>query len=232
MVPVEGSAGLVWAGAPRVIVSAKRLMAVAGAAAGRGAASGAGAWTPGWVALRRRPWAASTNLARLKSSSLIAGLAEDDVGELDVAVEDAVAVGRREAAGEADAELERPLPGQGQGQLGEALAAQRFGDEVGSVVELADAVDGDHVGVLDPRGGAGLDDEALAGLGLIAVMNLIANEAVEHAVAGEVDLAHGAAADLADELVLLHLVGRRPVVVVEHRAPPLRTSGRSRWRGA
>jgi hypothetical protein len=60
----------------------------------------------------------------------LAGLAAHGVGELDVAMEHAHAVGAGEAAGEADAELEELLPGDGALEVVEALAADVLADDV------------------------------------------------------------------------------------------------------
>jgi hypothetical protein len=97
----------------------------------------------------------------------LAGLAAHGVGEFDVAMEHAHAVGAGEAAGEADAELEEFLPGdRARLQVVEADAADVLADDVEPALELADAVDRHHVGVLDAGGGAGLGQEAFAGAGV------------------------------------------------------------------
>ncbi len=83
----------------------------------------------------------------------------DGVGRLDVAVEHAPPVRGREPAREAHPDLQRALPGDGLGQLRQALPAHVLGDEVRLPGHLADAVHGHHVGVEQPRDRARLDEE-------------------------------------------------------------------------
>jgi hypothetical protein len=85
------------------------------------------------------------------------------------------------------------------------LAAQVLEDQVGRALVLAPVVDGDDVGVIEARGGAGLDVEAAPILvGERAVVaarhELDGDVAPELQVAGEVDRAETAAAEPADDL--------------------------------
>ncbi len=135
-------------------------------------------------------------------------LGDEDVGRLDVPVDDAVGVGGGQAVGDLRGERE----GLGGGEraaldLGpEALAvAKGHGDEHAPVLALPDLVDGADVGIVEDRGRLGLVDEALAGLvvvGQLEGQELEGHGAPQLDVVGLVDDAHAAAADLAEDTVL------------------------------
>ena len=74
----------------------------------------------------------------------------------------AAAVGGGEPAREAEPDLDEPRRRHRLWQLGERAAVDELGDEIGAAPHLADAMDGDDVGVREPRDGARLDEELLA----------------------------------------------------------------------
>ena len=88
-----------------------------------------------------------------------------DVLGLQVAVDDGARVGRGEAVGDLDRDREERLQRQraARQQLAQALPLDQLHDDVGGLVDLADLVDGDDVGVGDGGGGAGLLLEPLRG---------------------------------------------------------------------
>ena len=139
---------------------------------------------------------------------------DDDVGGLDVAVEDAAPVRGGEPAREVDADGERAAPFERPRQRGERLAAHELADEVRLLGVLADAVDGDDVGMLDARRRARLDEEALArrGVGLEVGDELDGHVTGEHRVLGEVHLAHLPRAERREEDVVVELFGGLPAV--------------------
>ena len=134
-------------------------------------------------------------------------LGDEDVGRLDVAVDDAARVGGGQAVGDLGGDGQGLGRGQGAAlDLGpQALAAaEGHGDEHAPVLALADLVDGADVRVVEDGGGLGLVDEALAGLGVVDELRgqeLEGDGAAELEVVGLVDDAHAAAADLAEEAI-------------------------------
>ena len=116
------------------------------------------------------------------------------------------------------------------GRLEVVAADEPHGVEGAAVVVGAQAVDRHDAGVFEPAGDLGLDDEAgplvLVG-GVVVLDPLQRHDAVELAVAGDVDLAEGAAVVEADDLEAalgvgplgLHVPveGRRPVGLVRRR---------------
>ena len=124
-------------------------------------------------------------------------VAEEEVGGLDVAVDEPAAVGVVEAPGglEADEEgLRRGEAGAAVEHGPEAPAAEVLGDEVGGAAVVAPVVDGEDVGVVQGRRGLGLGPEATE----------------EGVVVGErlVEHLHGDAALQADVVGQEHLGGR------------------------
>ncbi len=134
---------------------------------------------------------------------------EHDVVRLDVAVDDAAAVGVGECTADVDENLanlrrgECPAPGE---HAGERLAAQELHDEVDHPPALADAVDGDDAGVLELGGGAGFALEALDEL-LVERQregkDFDGDVALELALARLEDDRHAPAPELVEDFVLL-----------------------------
>ena len=127
---------------------------------------------------------------------------EEDVGGFEVAVDEAVLVGVAEGFAELGGELDGFFEGFGFAFL-EARAFDQLHDEVGHVLVLADVVDGDHVRVAEGGRGAGLAEEALAGVAdlVVGAEDLDRHRALEVRVPGAEDDAHAAAADLLVEAV-------------------------------
>ena len=104
----------------------------------------------------------------------VAVLVEQDVVDLDVAVDDAFAVGEAERARDVDAHADEHRLG----QLGDDLEAvgqslgQEVHGEVHGVAVFADREDLDDVGVAEPGGGRGLAAEALLELLVAGVLGL------------------------------------------------------------
>ena len=83
--------------------------------------------------------------------------------------------------------------------------AEGHGDEHAAVLAFADLMDRADMGVVEDRGGLGLVDEALAGLGVVGEIDgqeLEGDGAAQLEVVGLVDDAHAAPADLAEDAVL------------------------------
>ena len=78
-------------------------------------------------------------------------------------MQDALAVGRAESAGELDGDVERSRPGQRERQLVQALAAHELRCQVGLPIYEANAVDRQHVRVLQSGDSPRLNEKALAG---------------------------------------------------------------------
>ncbi len=133
-------------------------------------------------------------------------LRQEEVGGLEVAVDDAVLVRGGEAAGDLLGVLDGLAERQRAGgeHLAERAALEELGDEVGGAVVGADVEEGEDVGVVEGAGEAGLLLEAAEAVGVLAVLggeDLDGDVAVEAGVAGAVDLAHPAGPDRAPDLV-------------------------------
>ena len=104
------------------------------------------------------------------------GRADQQVGRLDVPVDDAERVRGADAAGQLVGEHERVVVGQGQRAVGPALpqplgeraAGRVVHDEEGPVLELADVVDPDETRAVDAPQDPGLAHEPLAHVGIEA----------------------------------------------------------------
>ncbi len=147
--------------------------------------------------------------------------AENQVGRLDVAVDDAVLVGEGEAAADLDdqldalARVERSAPPD---QLGQRLARDVLhGDERLAVV-LADVVDGDDVRVLQPRRQPRLALEALADVGVVDAQHLDRDEAIDGRVEGQEQRAHAALAEALADAIAIDGLGQLHGVRVMSRA--------------
>ena len=147
---------------------------------------------------------------------LRAAVARDhDVGGLDVAMDDAARVRRRERAGDLDGIVERrgnrqrPL----RQQPIERRAVHQLHRDEGRPRVLADLVDGDDVRMVQRRGGLRLADEAAMPLGVrrrFRRQHLDRNRTPEPRIDGAVNDTHPAAADFSLDPVVrngLHLAG-------------------------
>jgi hypothetical protein len=145
-----------------------------------------------------------------------------DVGGLDVAVDDALLVGRPQGLDDLGGGLEGFAGGQGPlaDPVAQGPALDELHGEEELVLDLADLVDAADVGMAEGRGRLGLADEAGPD-GRVRVgrlgQELEGDLAVEGGVLGQIDLAHAALAELAEDGVF---AGDRPA------RSPLRGRGR------
>ena len=155
-------------------------------------------------------------------------LAEQDVGRLDVAVDEAVAVGGVERPADLRDDVRGPLGPQAplgadeRAQVGPVDVAH---DDEQHAVVLARVVDGEDVGVLDRGGGLGLGDEAPAEVLVVGedrVDDLQRDRALQPELRRAVDDAHAAAAREGLDAVIGEDVAWREL---PHRTVTSTTSG-------
>ena len=167
--------------------------------------------------------------------------AEQDVGGLDVAVDDAARVRRVERAGHLGDDVRRAGRVAGGARRARACAGRRLDvahrDVERPVVALARVVDRDDVGVVDRRRGARLADEAIAEVGVLGELRgdeLQRDRAIEVELERSIDHPHAAAARdpqdaVAGELVSLVQAGHRAFVQEAPQAPESRRVRRRRY---
>ena len=144
-----------------------------------------------WSAIRAIP--KSVSFARRRA---LVGLRADDVGRLDVAVDDAARVRVRERGAERRADPQHVAVRQRAvaQQVGERRPLDELGDEVDGVLVAAGLVERDDPGVRQPRGGERL--ALAAAVGVVADRDpLDGDVALEVLVVGELDDAHPARAE-------------------------------------
>ena len=137
----------------------------------------------------------------------VSALGDENVGRLDVAMNNALGVGGVERIGDFDAQGENRFQfhGAGADQVLERDAVKKFHDQKGAAVFLADVVDRADVGMVERRGGLGLAAEALERLTVLRQIfrqELQRDEAAEARVFGFVNHAHAAAAELLDDPIV------------------------------
>lgn len=120
-----------------------------------------------------------------------------------------LAVRSSEPAREPQRELEHLRGGHRLRQLIERAPAQQLRDEIPAAVDLADAVQGHDVGVLQPRERAGLEEQLLPRAVAPDVQELHGDVATEQLVVCGEDLARAAGAERPAEPVFVELGGRR-----------------------
>src|SRR5215471_13772454 len=123
------------------------------------------------------------------------------------------AVGRGQTAREAEPDVNHPLARDGNRNLIQPIASNELGSDVWITIHLADAVDGDHVGVLQPGDGPSLNQESvlLMRVGLQHVDELDGDGTIENSILGKVDAPHRSDADAGFELIAVKLRRRLPV---------------------
>jgi hypothetical protein len=100
----------------------------------------------------------------------------------------------------------------------EAVADDELARDVGPAVDRADPVDRDDVGVLEPGDRARLDRESLerGRLGALGGDELDRDVTLEHRIAREVDAAHAADPEQADDHEAIELRWWLPTPVLRH----------------
>ena len=137
----------------------------------------------------------------------MSAIGDEDVGGLDVAMDDALGVGGVEAVGDFDGEREQRFVFERTSgdELLEGDAVEVLHGEESLVAMFADFVDGADVWMIEGRGGASLAAEALEGLRVAREFvgkKLERDEASELGVFRFVDDTHPAAAELFDNAVV------------------------------
>ncbi len=134
----------------------------------------------------------------------MAAFGDENVGGLDVAMNDALGVRGVEAVGDVDGEGEEAFEVHGAAGDGvlEGLALEVLHRDEGLAVGVADFVDGADVGVVEGGGGFGFAAETFEGLGIAGERfgeEFQSDETVEERVLGFVDDAHSAATESFDD---------------------------------
>ncbi len=136
-----------------------------------------------------------------------AAMDQENIGGLDVAVDDSFGVSGIEAVGDLNAEIQKFADGElffADASL-QGLAFEQFHGDERAALEFADIVDGADVGMIERGGGAGLAAETFDSLG---VMGDIIRQKFESDVAAEagvgsfVNDAHAAAAEFFEDVVM------------------------------
>ena len=133
----------------------------------------------------------------------------DDIGGLEIAMDDAALVRMREGAGDLRAVPEHGFDGQAveRQHLGERAAVDELHRDEHAAAGIADLVDGADVRMIEVRGRAGLVEEPAAILGCGRSGRSAANQLDRHGalqplVAGAIDHAHAALAEAGLDAVL------------------------------
>jgi hypothetical protein len=132
---------------------------------------------------------------------------DENIGRLDVAVDDAFGMGSVECVGNLDAEFQHEVDGQrfAVDAVFEGLALEIFHGQKRAAIFFADVVDGADVGVVQGRGGTGFAAEPIQNGEMAADLigqKLERNETAEARVLGFVDHAHSPAAQLFDDSIM------------------------------
>ena len=130
----------------------------------------------------------------------VAAFGDEEVGGLDVAVNDAFGMGGIEGVGNFDGEIEEAvqLHGAAGDEMLESLALETFHGDEGLAIFLADIMDGADVGMVESGGGFGFAAKAAEGLGIFSEVvgeKFQSYEAVEAGVLSLVDDSHASAAE-------------------------------------
>ena len=134
-------------------------------------------------------------------------LGHHDVGGLEVAVDDALLVGRRQGFGHRDGELEDLLGGHADGgdQLVQGLALDQFHDQEVGAGFFFDRVDRDDVGMIELGEDLRFPSEASVAVGIrrpLGGQSLDRHLAVQTQIFRQKHRAHAAGTELGDDLVV------------------------------
>ena len=137
----------------------------------------------------------------------VAALGDEEVGGLDVAVNDAFGVSGIERVGNFDGEVEEAvkLHGTAGDEVLQSLTLQAFHGDKSPAVFFADVVDGADVGMVESGGGFGFAAKAAERLGIFGEIvgeKFQSYEAVEARVLGFVDDSHASAAEHLEHAVV------------------------------
>ena len=132
---------------------------------------------------------------------------DEDVGGLDVAVDDAFGVGGVEGIGNVDGDFEKRIEFEGAAGDGvlEGFAFEAFHGDEGAAVFFADVVDGADVGVIESGGGLGFALEADQGLRIFrdgVGEEFQSDETAEAGVFGFEDDTHATPAEFFEDAVV------------------------------
>ena len=151
----------------------------------------------------------------------VAAISDEDVGGLDVAMNDAFRVGGVERVGDLDAEIEEQfqIEGAAVDAMLQGFAIEAFHCDVGVTVGFADIVNRADVGMIERGGSAGFAAEAFERLRVFSEIvgkKFQGDVAAEVCVFGFVNDAHSAAAEPFDDAVVReglanHRIGGRHV---------------------
>ena len=137
----------------------------------------------------------------------MAAIGDEKIGGLDVAMDDAFGVRGVERVGDFDAEIEQRF--HIEGPAGNAVlqrhAVEKFHDDEGASIVLADFVDGADIGMIQRGSGAGFAAETFERLRIadeIFGKKFKGDEAAEFGVLGFVDDTHASAAEFFDDAVM------------------------------
>ena len=134
---------------------------------------------------------------------------DEDVFGIQIAVQDAAAVGGDETAGEVASDLEYARKSHGPLDRPERPALDVLGNEVRSLLHASDPVERRDVRVLDARGRPRFDEKAFERFAIRRGDEFHRYQPVEERVLGEVDLGLGALSERPQKPVLPELGGER-----------------------
>jgi hypothetical protein len=137
----------------------------------------------------------------------VAAFSHEDIGRLDVAMDNAFSVRGVESVGDFNPQVQEAFQREGlafQAVLQRVAIQELHGDE-GLFVLTADVVNGADVGMIQARGGLGLPPKSLQrtpGLSCVARQELERNQSMQPCVLGLVDDTHSTTPDLFQNTVV------------------------------
>jgi len=136
-----------------------------------------------------------------------AAFGDDDVGGLDVAMDDAFLVSGTEGIGELNADIDGARNGEFalREDLVEGQAFEELHGDEGDAFMLFDGVDGADSGMIEGGGGTGFAEEAFEGLSVATCLfreEFEGHVAAELGILGFIDHAHAPTANFAEDFVM------------------------------